>query len=103
MSCSLQHRSQVNTRSTIDLSAFEDSRYAELLRSRSWRLGFPRDLERQFDEFHLQRILGRVRVFCVPFRYSDIAPSAVVISSAIERNVRFGLPGRFANARIRLR
>jgi diguanylate cyclase (GGDEF)-like protein len=55
----------VNTRSTVDLSAFRDSRYAELLRSGFWSLRFPPDLERQFDQFHLRRIRSRVRVFFI--------------------------------------
>jgi diguanylate cyclase (GGDEF)-like protein len=53
----------VETLSSVDLSAFPDSRYATLLRSRAWLMRFPKDIERRFDEFHLGRIRGRVRAF----------------------------------------
>jgi diguanylate cyclase (GGDEF)-like protein len=47
----------------IDLSAFADSRFAQQLRDGFWSLRFPKDLERQYQEFHLQRVRSRVRVF----------------------------------------
>jgi diguanylate cyclase (GGDEF)-like protein len=47
----------------IDLSAFADSRFAQYLRDGFWSLRFPKDLERQYQEFHLQRVRARVRVF----------------------------------------
>jgi diguanylate cyclase (GGDEF)-like protein len=49
----------------IDLSAFTDSRFAQQLRDGFWSLRFPKDLERQFQDFHLQRSRARVRVFFV--------------------------------------
>lgn len=53
----------MGTPSSVDLSAFPDSRHAALLRSRAWFRRFPKDIESRFDEFHLGRIRGRVRVF----------------------------------------
>lgn len=53
----------MSTRFTPDLSAFGDSRFAQLLRNGFVWLRFPKDLEAQFDQFHLQRIRSRARMF----------------------------------------
>jgi hypothetical protein len=48
---------------TINLLAFTDSPYAQQLRLGFRWLSFPAELEREYCQFHVARVRGRVRVF----------------------------------------